>query len=81
MFAGMRQYCERYGETIYNVTQTFGPPPRWKGATRDRVVADLDARFPLDRLPDHRRWRDRRLEALSKLKREQDAEAEAKKED
>ena len=67
--SGMRQYCDRYGETIYNVSQDFGPVPRWEGETAERIVREMNETFPLDALPERRRWRDTRLAALARLKR------------
>jgi len=69
---GMRNYCERYGETIYNVSSTFGPVERWGGKAADEVVAGCDAMVPLEDLAERRRWRDKRLSALAKLKKEMD---------
>ena len=39
---GMRQYCDRYGETIYNVSSDFGPIPKWEGATEERIVREMN---------------------------------------
>ncbi len=75
----MRQYCERYGETIYNVSKSFGDIPKWEGPTAERIVAEMNEKFPLDTLVERRRWRDARLSALAKLKKEmkeQDQKAE-----
>ena len=69
----MRQYCERYGETIYNVSKDFGPVPRWEGAAAERIVREMNEAVPLDTLAERRRWRDDRLAALARLKKEMDA--------
>jgi len=67
---GMRNYCERYGETIYDVSSTFGPVERWGGKTAEEVVAGCNSMVPLEQLAERRQWRDKRLSALAKLKKE-----------
>jgi len=65
---GMANYCERYGDTIYNVASTFGPTPVFGGPVAERIAAELTERIPLDQLAERRRWRDVRLAELAKLK-------------
>jgi len=76
---GTQNYCDRYGDTIYNVSQDSGPiPTGWKQASEaDRAeVAELHATMcatvPLEKLDERRLWRDKRLAALAKLKRDMD---------
>ena len=38
----MRQYCERYGDTIYSVSSDFGPVPKWEGETAERIVREMN---------------------------------------
>ena len=74
---GTNNYFDRYGETIYSVSQTFGPTPqsiRMKSAEDKvkvgKVAKQLDGLYPLDKLYERRRRRDKCLVALAKLKRE-----------
>ena len=68
-FSGMKNYCERYGETIYNVSRDFGKIEKWGGETGERINLELEAVIPVDQLVERRRWRDGRLAALAKLKK------------
>jgi len=68
---GMRSYCDRYGETIWNVSQTYGAVPEWRrtdGAEATKVCDQLEEMTPLDSLEERRKWRDARLTALASLK-------------
>jgi len=69
---GMRNYCERYGETIWNVSQTYGATPNWRepeGAEASKVCDQLEKMTPLESLEERRKWRDARLTELALLKR------------
>ncbi|XP_026751240.1 lambda-crystallin [Galleria mellonella] len=68
---GMKNYIERYGETIYNVTQTFGEAPRMtQNSSAPTICNQLNRMVPLERLPERRAWRDACLTRLSILKKE-----------
>ncbi|KAM3962304.1 beta Hydroxy acid dehydrogenase 1 [Aphomia sociella] len=68
---GMKSYIERYGETIYNVSQTFGENPRMtQNKSANSICEQLNNLVPLDRLPERRAWRDACLTRLSLLKKE-----------
>jgi len=74
---GTKNYCDRYGETIYNVSADSGPIPTGWTQTSEadrKEVAALEATMietvPLESLYERRVWRDRRLAALAKLKRD-----------
>jgi len=76
---GTQNYCDRYGDTIYNVSSDLGPiPTGWKQATemdKAEVKALHEAMIttvPLEKLGERRVWRDKRLAALAKLKRDMD---------
>lgn len=76
---GTQNYCDRYGDTIYDVSSDSGPiPTGWKQATpADKAEvaalhASMSADIPQDKLYERRVWRDKRLAALSKLKRDMD---------
>jgi len=78
---GTQNYVDRYGETIFNVSSDLGPiPTGWKQETEaDKAeVASLEAtmmkEIPAEELYKRRVWRDKRLAALSKLKRDMDRE-------
>ena len=46
----MLSYCERYGETIENVSKTFGPTPRWSGTQAEEIHRQMAQMVPLDKL-------------------------------
>ncbi|XP_013402906.1 lambda-crystallin [Lingula anatina] len=71
---GVVNYCERYGQGIYNVVQSFGPTPTIdpSSETAEKVQEALCKKIPLDKLQERRQWRDQRLMALAKLKKELD---------
>jgi len=76
---GTKNYCDRYGETIFNVSSDSGPiPTGWRQESVEdrREVESLHRAMcqtiPEDKLTDRRIWRDRRLAQLAKLKREMD---------
>jgi L-gulonate 3-dehydrogenase len=71
---GFANYSERYGDMIYGVTQDFGPNPKWEGASNAKIAQKMEERVPLDQLAERRRWRDTRLAALAKLKRNMEEE-------
>lgn len=65
---GFLDYCNRYGNGIYNVTETFGPNPRIEGETAKKIHDDLCKAVPLEKLAERRAWRDENLATLAKLK-------------
>lgn len=65
---GFLDYCDRYADGIFNVSETFGPNPRMEGRLSEKIHEDLCKITPLDKLPDKRAWRDENLAILSKLK-------------
>ncbi|CAH0407820.1 unnamed protein product [Chilo suppressalis] len=68
---GMKNYIERYGNTIYNVSSKFGPNPQMTQSTSaDSICEQLNEMVPLDRLQERRGWRDACLTRLSLLKKE-----------
>ncbi|KAK3098098.1 hypothetical protein FSP39_016071 [Pinctada imbricata] len=67
---GLRSCCERYGDTIYRVQRTFSEPERMEGDVMKVIHQDMVSRVPLDQLTERRKWRDTRLAALDKLKRD-----------
>merc|ERR1712002_540178 len=78
---GTQNYCDRYGQTIFDVSSDLGPiPTGWKQETEEdkAEVAQLhEAMYqviPIEKLDERRVWRDKRLAALAKLKRQLDSE-------
>ncbi|XP_046393834.1 lambda-crystallin homolog [Ischnura elegans] len=67
---GMKNYCERYANTIYAVSETMGPTPKMVGEQVNVVDEQLCAMVPVEKLAERRAWRDKCLTALSKLKQE-----------
>ncbi|XP_033739698.1 lambda-crystallin homolog isoform X1 [Pecten maximus] len=68
---GITDYCERYAEGAYNVQkETFKPVPvMYDVPTSEKVQEEFNQTIPLDKLAERRRWRDKRLAELSKLKK------------
>jgi len=73
---GIMDYCDRYGDMIYGVMTTMGPPPSMSSQTETvrRISAALAERIPADQLPDRRQWRNDRLLALAKVKKQMDGQ-------
>ncbi|XP_014468200.1 PREDICTED: lambda-crystallin homolog isoform X2 [Dinoponera quadriceps] len=67
---GMRKYCETYNKSIYDVSMTFGPVPRFVGETAEKISNELNEMCPLNQLQERRAWRDVALMKLSALKKE-----------
>jgi len=67
---GMANYCDRYGKTIYEVSETMGPIPKMEGPVADEVAKQLEQMCAIDQLPQRRAWRDACLTKLSQLKKE-----------
>jgi len=69
---GIKSYCDRYGDMIYRISSTMGPVEKFEGETLEKLTEAMDSAVPLDTLEERRRWRDKRLCALAKLKKEMD---------
>ncbi|ESO93301.1 hypothetical protein LOTGIDRAFT_95422, partial [Lottia gigantea] len=68
---GMHSYYERYGDMIYALQNSFGPPLKMQGETGDKIQKELEKySCPVSEIPLRRQWRDKRLVALAKLKKE-----------
>ncbi|KAK2585000.1 hypothetical protein KPH14_008529 [Odynerus spinipes] len=67
---GMKKYCEVYNKSIYDVSMTFGPVPRFVGDMAEKISNELNEMCPLDKLQERRAWRDKALTKLSILKKE-----------
>ncbi|GAU98154.1 hypothetical protein RvY_09334 [Ramazzottius varieornatus] len=68
---GIRNYCERYGETIWDVSQTLGFVPKISASSSvcDKLEEDIQRKIPIDSLAERRQWRDEKLASLAKLRR------------
>ncbi|RUS78411.1 hypothetical protein EGW08_013825 [Elysia chlorotica] len=78
---GMMHYGEAYSDMIFNIQQDFGPPERMEGPTLEYINESMrKLAGPEEDIQERRRWRDRRLTALAKLKKDMDkADAEDSK--
>jgi len=66
---GMLDYCNRYANGIYNVSETFGPVPKMQGEMAEEINRQLCEKVPVEKLEERRAWRDERLACLAKLKK------------
>jgi len=73
---GVVDYCIRYSDTINRVMSTFGASPSMAPDTESvrRIAAALEERIPLDQLSERRQWRNDRLIALAKIKKQMDGQ-------
>jgi len=67
---GTQDYWKKYASGVIRVSKTFKGIPAYDKNMVDKVDASLSTKMPVDKLPEWRRWRDTRLMALAKLKRE-----------
>ncbi|BFZ09599.1 hypothetical protein BsWGS_12638 [Bradybaena similaris] len=75
---GMLSYGERYADMIYNIQKTFGPPERMEGPTLQAIHTSMERLAgPVENIQQRRQWRDQRLIALAKLKRDLDSGSQA----
>lgn len=66
---GFKNYVERYAESMYAVSKTFKPVPKFAGPVVEKIDQQLNEITPLDELAEKRFWRDESLVKLSQLKR------------
>ena len=66
---GLRQYFERYGESIRRIMGDLGPTPPLDTAQIDRLAAATDTLTGDVPLELWQRWRDRQIQRISALKR------------
>lgn len=69
---GIVDYCKRYAEGAVDVqNKTFKPiPTLYDVPTAEKIQAEYNTSMPLDKIQNKRQWRDNRLAALAKLKKE-----------
>lgn len=66
---GFINYCDRYAQSIHNVSKTFAPIPKFEGPQVQVVAKQLEEKVPLDNLQQRRAWRDLCLTKLAALKK------------
>ncbi|KOX75101.1 Lambda-crystallin like protein [Melipona quadrifasciata] len=66
---GMKKYCETYKNSIYDVSMTFGPVPKFEGEMAEKISNELNEMCPLEKLQERRAWRDEALTKLSLLRK------------
>lgn len=69
---GVRDYAQRYGETLYEMAQSQAWPRRWSEELIHAVEVERRRFLPSTSLSARRRWRDRRLMALLAHRRKVD---------
>jgi len=69
---GVADYCNRYNRGYLNCVETMGPAPSWEGALLEQVQGSLERQVPVDQIGKRCEWRDVRLAALAKLKKDLD---------
>lgn len=69
---GFKDYLERYGNSIDTVTGTFPESVSFQPEDCGELIEQVDKMVPLDELQPRRMWRDKRLAALAKLKKNMD---------
>ncbi|XP_012260955.1 lambda-crystallin homolog [Athalia rosae] len=69
---GIARYNEVYKETMWSVSKTMGPVPKFEGEVAKKIAEQMNAITPLDKLQERRAWRDEALTKLSTLKKELD---------
>ncbi|CAG0919947.1 unnamed protein product [Notodromas monacha] len=68
---GMAEYIDKYAAGIYKTSNDFGPIPNMATSeAKDQIISQLEAMVPTKDLDQRRRFRDRALRALSKIKNE-----------
>ena len=71
---GVRDYAERYNQMYGRLHAQMRDRADWTGALLDDVVSHRRDALALSQLPERQLWRDRRLMALARHKREADDE-------
>ena len=66
---GVRDYADRYEPIFARLFLSMQRRVGWAGPLIDRIAAERRAILPAEALPDRQRWRDRRLMALLRHKR------------
>jgi len=79
---GIEEYSHKYNKGYMNVCSTFGPTLSWEEPSLLAKIKDqCESKVPLEKLDERRRWRDVRLAALAKLKKQMDIVEKCEKSD
>ncbi len=70
---GIRDYVARYKSVFDSVLESALPRPDWTGPVLDEIERSRRLRLLAEEIPHRQRWRDRRLMALLRHKREASA--------
>ena len=70
---GFANFIEKFGKSADALNTTMGPYNKMGGESAKKVAEVLNKRMPLDKLDERRKWRDNRLIALAKLKKDLDS--------
>ena len=65
---GFVDYCERYGQGIYNVSQTMQEIPLMTAESSVSIDQQLQDQVPEDKIAERRLWRDENLALLATFK-------------
>jgi len=65
---GFVDYCERYGQAIYDVSLTQTNIPKMEGKGAELIDKQLQAIVPNEKLQERRAWRDENLALLAEFK-------------
>lgn len=65
---GFADYCKRYGQGIYDVSQTMTEIPKMTDSSCKEIDRQLQIMVPNDKLPERRGWRDENLAELAVFK-------------
>lgn len=68
---GLRDYCERFGPTMYGLSKLPVTEELWSDKNIDKVAASWGKSPTPDAIAEKSAWRDNRLAALVVHKREQ----------
>lgn len=68
---GFKDYCDRYGQAIYNVSLTQTEIPKMTIEGSEEIDRQLQELVPDSALPDRRQWRDENLAQLALFKKNQ----------
>jgi len=66
---GMPDYFQRYAQGIFDVSNDMGATPMMEGDTAKKIGDAMLNRIPVEQLKQRQKWRDEKLIALSKLKK------------
>ena len=69
---GFVDYCQRYGNGIYSVSETMQEIPKMTGESAAEIDRQLQGLIPNEQLVQRRAWRDENLARLASFKRDLD---------